>query len=117
MANRHGPCMEKKCSWCCDPVKVPANFSDEKIPLDKEGKRIWRDREEIVVPESQMETVRLKTFDCDLLDTQTGKCSDYENRPEICRNTSCVDEKSTKSVDEQHRETLEEELIPLKGKK
>ncbi len=117
MSNKHGPCLEKNCSWCCKPVKVPANFPDEKIPKDKEGKKIWKDRDELIVPASAFDRVRLKTFDCDLLDSETGKCTDYENRPEICRNTSCLDDTSSKSVDEQHKDTIDEEFLVLRGQR
>lgn len=92
------------------------NFSDEKIPKDKDGNQIWKDRKEIVTPSNETERVRLKTFDCELLDSDTGRCKDYENRPEICRHTSCIDMGSSKRSDEQHQEAVEKEFLVLKDK-
>lgn len=102
MKEKHDPCLGKKCSWCCNPVKVSASFPDEKIPTDEFGDTLWKDREEIIAPESKMERVRLKTFDCKWYDPKSGKCREYEHRPEICRGTSCIDEHAHKTIDQQH---------------
>ena len=117
MKNKKGPCLEKKCSWCCDPVKI--GFSkrqgfDDSI-LDKENLRdIWEDTGEILVPEENIDTDRIKTFKCVNYDKESGKCKDYERRPNICRNTSCVDTKSDKSVDEQHGDMINSKFFKIK---
>lgn len=41
MSEKFGPCLDKKCSWCCDPVKVPKSFPDERIPVNGDGEKIW----------------------------------------------------------------------------
>lgn len=116
MANKTGPCLEKECSWCCDPVKVPALFPDDKIPADKDGIKIWHERDEMLAPKDDFENTKLKTYQCDNLDKVTGKCKDYENRPEICRETSCIKDKSKLSKDEQHKKVTSREFLRLRLK-
>lgn len=43
-------------------------------------------------------------YECLLFDKITCKCKAYEQRPDICRNTTCLDPKSTKSKDDQYEE-------------
>lgn len=117
MKHKEGPCLDKNCSWCCDPVRVNQTFPDNKIPRDKNNDKIWVERDEILIPELHPETVKLKTFDCVNLDNETGKCKDYENRPEICKNSGCIDEASDKSIDEQHEKTVNEKFISLNKSK
>lgn len=105
---RTGPCLEKNCSECCNPVKIPRFMPEDKIPKDAEGGSLWTKRQEILVPEDQV-SVKLETYDCKNFDSETGKCKDYEHRPEICKNSGCIDPESQESVDEQH--------CKLKGKK
>lgn len=111
---RIGPCSEKNCAWCCDPVKVDTRVSIA-IPTDKQGKPIWKERSELLKPHDQ-ETVMLKTYDCRNFDRSTGRCLDYENRPDVCRGTSCIDPKSKKSVDEQYNETVKTQFDTIKLK-
>ncbi len=92
------------------------DFPESEIPINKSGGKIWRERGEILVPESHPDTVRLKTFDCLNFDRATGMCHDYENRPEICRNTSCLKDDSTESVDEQHSKAINEKFVVIKKK-
>ncbi len=117
MKHKEGPCLKKDCSWCCDPVRVRESFPDQKIPKDNKGKNIWKDRGEVVIPESHPETVKLKTFDCVNLDDKTGRCKDYKNRPEICKNSGCINEGSSESVDEQHRKTINEKFLSINQRK
>lgn len=118
--NRPGPCLEKGCAWCCDPVKIGlrkrADPSVIKIPKNEKGEEIWKKKDEILVPEKHPETERVHTYDCINFDEKTGLCKDYENRPDICRGTSCIDEKSEKSIDEQHKELSETKFFKIKGK-
>ena len=88
MENKFAPCTEKKCSVCCDPVKVARFFPDDKIPLDSNGEKIWVQRKGLLAPFSHIDTERLKTFDCKKFDKATGRCVEYDSRPDICRNTS-----------------------------
>ena len=112
--NNPGPCIEKKCSYCCNPVKVDRFFPEEKIPTNEKGEKIWKQRKGLLAPESQIDRVRLKSYDCTNFDSLTGKCYDYENRPDICKHTSCIDKKSEKSVDEQHKKLTDDKLIEIK---
>ncbi len=111
--HKEGPCLDKKCSWCCDPIRVKRSFPNDKIPRDKDGKKIWIDREEIQIPESHPDTVKLKTFDCVNLDNETGECKDYQHRPEICKNSGCINEASSESIDQQHKKTINEKFISI----
>ena len=94
MKEKFGPCIEKHCSWCCDPVKVPKDFPNDKIPANEKGEKIWIDRNEIIAPEETWEKEKIKTFDCINYNKETGLCDNYEKRPDICRATSCIDESS-----------------------
>lgn len=111
--DKPGPCLDKKCSWCCDPIKVHRFFPDENIPTNKKGEKIWKERPGLLIPEEHIDTVRLKTFDCVNLDKGTGICKDYEGRPDICKNTSCVDPDSKESVDKQHAKHTSEKFIQI----
>lgn len=115
MTQKHGPCLDKKCSWCCDPVRVRKGFPDEKIPKDSTGKPIWEKRDEILVPEDHPDTVRIDTYECRKLNKTTGLCEDYENRPEICRDSGCVDGEETEAdIDRRHKEVTEQKFITLR---
>ncbi|MFA4871816.1 MAG: YkgJ family cysteine cluster protein [Patescibacteria group bacterium] len=117
MSERFKPCLEKNCSWCCDPVKVPRFFPDEKIPINENGQKIWKRRDEIF-RSAEHESVRLDVYDCINFDPKTGRCTDYAGRPEICRQTSCINSESSESIDEQHRKMTSEKFIsvPIKRK-
>jgi len=82
------PCLKFGCSECCKPVKMRKGFKQhvgdkiKDLPFDERGE-IW-------IPENHPDTVKIETYNCRLHDEKTGKCLDYENRPEICRNTTCA---------------------------
>lgn len=111
---KFGPCEEKNCSYCCDPVKVPQGFLEEKIPVDKKGEKIWKKIDKLLIPESCPDTDVLKIYKCINYNKKTGKCMDYENRPKICRNTTCIDNNSKESIDEQHKNVASEEFFEVK---
>lgn len=116
--NKPGPCLDKNCSWCCDPVKIGSTkgrgFSDFNKPKDKNGNDIWKDTGETWIPESQPDSVRVMTFNCINHDKENNRCKDYENRPDICRKTSCVEEECDKSIDEQHKELVNEKFFKIR---
>lgn len=105
-----GPCLEKKCSFCCDPVKVDRFFPEGKIPINENGEKIWKERAEILIPEDEIDATRLVAYDCINLDKTTGRCQDYEKRPLICKKTSCIKQDSKESIDEQHKKRQRENL-------
>ncbi len=109
--NKHGPCLDKNCGHCCDPIRVDMRNRGE-LPKDKNGKDIFVERNEILAPETHIETMRLKTFDCINFDTVTKKCLDHESRPDLCRNASCVSDPKG-NIDEQHKKTVEEKFIKI----
>lgn len=113
MKNRPGPCQDKQCSWCCDPVKLRYGFPEKQIPKDKDGDPLWVKRPEILIPKTAPDTDRIETFDCKNFEPETGLCADYDNRPDICRNSSCIKETSSEDPDEQHRKTVEEEFYKI----
>lgn len=92
--NEKNPCLESDCSWCCDPVKIPANKSVD-IPKNKNNEPIWKDTGEIWIPEDQ-EYVKLKTYTCDYYKKDKGICGNYEGRPDICKRTDCTGSEKAK---------------------
>lgn len=112
--NKHGPCLDKKCGRCCDPVRVYTK-SGGNLPKDKKGKTIFVSRGEIVAPEKYIDTVRLATYDCVNFDKEKNICLDHENRPDMCRNTSCVSNED-EDADTQHKRMVEEKFIVIKRK-
>lgn len=112
---RHAPCTDKNCSICCNPVKMNqrAIINGLELPKDKEGNDLWKSRGEIIAPEDRVEKVRIATFDCVNYDKDTGKCLDYENRPDICKDTTCVHDENG-DVDEQHKKATKIKFVKLK---
>jgi Fe-S-cluster containining protein len=115
MIKKSEPCLEKNCSWCCNPVKIVKFFPESKIPINKKGEKIWKKRNEILIPENEIDTVRLEAYDCDNFDNEIGKCKDYENRPEVCKNTSCIKDELEEGVDEQHKKFINQKFITIKN--
>jgi len=113
--NNPGPCIEKNCSYCCNPVKVRRFFPENKIPVNKNKEKIWKKREGLLIPKNEIDTTRLETYDCVNFDKSTGRCLDYENRPTICRRASCIDKSSTESIDEQHKKSTKGKFIIIKN--
>ncbi len=116
--NKQGPCLEKNCSWCCNPVKIGFNkrtgLSDFKIPKDENGKDIWEETDNILAPENHPETIIVKEFKCVNHDKENNRCRDYENRPDICRNTSCISPESKESIEEQHKKMTSEKFLKMR---
>ena len=77
--NNHGPCLDKSCSFCCNPVKInqKAINSGFEIPKDKNGENLWVATGEVLAPETKIDTDRVVTFDCKNYDKSTGMCLDY----------------------------------------
>ena len=111
--NKHGPCLDKKCSFCCNPVLMPfRKGSDPRnipTPKKKEGEELWT-RDKVLIDPNLDDDVRLQSYNCVNFDPKTGLCKDHENRPDICRNSSCIDENSTESIDIQHKRVTESKL-------
>jgi Fe-S-cluster containining protein len=108
---RHAPCLDKNCGHCCDPVRVDIKNQGEP-PTDKNGRKIFTQREEILIPETSPDAVRLKTFDCVNFDSITKKCLDHENRPDLCRNSTCISDPDG-NIDDQHRKVTTEKFIKI----
>ena len=80
-------CRKFGCSECCKPVKVKRGF---KRHVGEDMQKLpFVDKEELWVSEAHPDTVRLEAYDCKLYDQTSGLCLDYDNRPEICKNTKC----------------------------
>jgi Fe-S-cluster containining protein len=79
---RHGEC--KACGSCCKNISV------------KHGKNVIKTPEEFEQLQRKFPVYRMLrimdnaqhglVFQCVCLDDETGKCTDYNNRPPICRN-------------------------------
>lgn len=108
---KHAPCLDKNCGYCCDPVKVNIKNSGE-LPKDKNGKDIFIPRNEILTPESRIDTDRVKTFDCKNFDPITKRCLDHENRPDMCRSATCISDPEG-NIDEQHKKVVSENFIKI----
>ena len=115
--NRHAPCEDKNCSFCCNPVKIHQRriINGLELPKDKEGKELWIKRDEIFVPEDSHDYKhdRYLTFDCINFDKETGKCLDYGNRPDVCKNTTCINSEKG-DLDKQHKEFSEINFMKIK---
>lgn len=107
---KHAPCLDKNCGYCCDPVKIDTRNIGQP-PTDKQGKVIFTPRKEILRPINSPE-IAIKTFDCVNFDPLTKKCLDHENRPDLCRNSTCVSDPDG-NVDEQYRETTSQKFIKI----
>lgn len=52
-------CLEKNCSYCCDPVKVDHSFPNEKIPKDKQGEPLWKQKEGTLVSKERPDGIKI----------------------------------------------------------
>lgn len=113
--NKHGPCIDKNCSWCCSPVKIDARSVTRGLilPKDPKGNDLWIKRDQLLASKNASDTSRINTYDCVNFDADTGMCKDYDNRPNICRSSSCVDLNSAISVDDQHSTVTNKEFIKI----
>ncbi|MCX6731833.1 MAG: YkgJ family cysteine cluster protein [Candidatus Parcubacteria bacterium] len=114
MKEKIGPCIDKNCSICCNPVKVRRFFPKEMIPGDTKGNKLWQKRRELLIPESQSEEVKIETYDCKNFDQKTGLCKDYEHRPDIRRKSGCVDINSSVPANEQFKKIQKRKFITIK---
>ena len=76
--NRHAPCLDKKCSFCCDPVKMNQKVmrSGFDLPKDNDGNPLWKATGEVLIPEERADTDRVITYECINFNKDTGKCMD-----------------------------------------
>ena len=98
---KENPCLKHNCNACCNPVKLKEGFKDHK--KDEFDKLPFKDRGGILIPKEERGPIKLESYDCTNLNKETGKCNDYENRPQICKNTKCrafdtKDEKEQKEI-------------------
>lgn len=94
------PCLKFNCSECCKPVKMRKGF---KRHIGEKLKDLpFVDREELWISKQHPDTVKIEAYDCKLYDEKSGQCLDYENRPEICKNTTC-DAFDTNDEEQQRR--------------
>lgn len=84
ISNMVNVCLLFECSMCCNPVKI----SSKKI-INPTDNLPFIELDGLLVSESHPDTVRLKHYRCTKFDPITGLCTDYQNRPNICRNTIC----------------------------
>ncbi len=109
--NKHGPCKDKKCSFCCNPIAINHRaviaLGEDNLPKDKDGNPLFTNKKEFLFSKDNPDTEKFQTFECKNFDKDTGLCKDYENRPDLCRNTSCIDSnQKEKSEDEQHEDFI-----------
>lgn len=100
-------CKKHGCGNCCDPVRVRKDFRSrigdkfEELPFEDTG--------EVHVPIDEIEKTQLEAYSCRNYDKESGLCKDYENRPQICRNSACraLDAKT----DEEQSDLISEEQL------
>lgn len=112
-------CLEKNCSWCCNPVKKQRKKGVEtvfKIPKDKHGEDLWIKTGEEWAPLETIDTERVDIYECKKFNKETGLCEDYENRPDECKNTNCVNKNKELSPEEQRNQLIETKFIVTKKK-
>jgi Fe-S-cluster containining protein len=116
--NKHWPCIEKKCWRCCNPVKISFrkgyDSSEISVPKDTDGHPLWISEKEIRAPENNVDTTRIQIYTCLLYDKNNKTCKDYEHRPNICRNTSCIDSDAKDTIDAQHKKNTNVHFIKIK---
>ncbi|HAL49844.1 MAG: hypothetical protein UU40_C0004G0022 [Candidatus Uhrbacteria bacterium GW2011_GWD2_41_121] len=80
-------CKKHGCSNCCNPVRVDKRISNR---IDSQISELpFRKLDETHIPVDELETTRLDVYQCENHDPESGLCKDYENRPDICRNSRC----------------------------
>ncbi|MBI5254767.1 YkgJ family cysteine cluster protein [Candidatus Falkowbacteria bacterium] len=114
MNKNENPCFHNECGrFCCKPVKVRA-FTQLDEKAKEKFKHIGR-----FARESCPDSYKLDFYSCKEFDEQTGKCKDYENRPDLCKNTKCglfdcKNEEERKRLLKGHREKFYEIYEPKK---
>lgn len=115
--NNYWPCKDKNCWWCCDPVKIWFRkwYDPSQIPVPKDNNwnPLWISKEEIWVDEKNIDTKRIQIYECLLYNKENNNCKDYKNRPDICRNTSCIDKNSTTTIDNQQQKAIQTIFIKI----
>ena len=61
-----------------------------------------------------LDITKLETYDCKNFDSASGLCKDYKNRPDICKNSGCINPNSSESIDEQFEKMKDKEFIKIK---
>ncbi|MFH0804557.1 MAG: YkgJ family cysteine cluster protein [Candidatus Zambryskibacteria bacterium] len=113
MGEKFGPCLEKNCSVCCNPVKIARFLPEEEIPKGTDGNNLWQKRKELLMPDNKPGEIKLETYDCKNFNHENGLCRDYENRPDICRGSGCVDPNIKESEEEQFKKLSEQKFIKI----
>lgn len=55
----------------------------------------------------------VKTYTCKNFDAETNQCQVYNERPDICRTTSCINPESPASLEEQYQEVTEQKFLKI----
>ena len=113
MENIHGPCIEKDCSSCCNPVKISSRdiLNGRILSKKSDGTGLWIKRNEVLVTESRPES-KINTFDCVNFDKISGRCLDYDNRPNKCKSSSCLNV-GTGNDDEKFKCVTDQKFIKI----
>lgn len=102
-------CLKYNCNICCNPVKVHKFFDEEKIP------KIWKPRNKLLIPLNAIGIIELKVYDCVLFNKDTWLCNNYNNRPDICKITTCIkDPLKQKDMDSYIKKIKEQIFISIK---
>ena len=82
------------------------------LPKNDEGEELWTKRPEILAPES-LPDIKIYTYNCKNFDNQSGQCADYDNRPNICRNTTCISDPNG-DLAQQQKKMVKQEFLEVK---
>ena len=105
------PCLDNRCGWCCNPVKV---YFWTAVPIIN-WQYIWEKINEIWLPKKYIDTVKLEIYKCLWYDSESKLCKFYDDRPDICRNTSCIDN-IHEDVVTQYEKVISQEFLKIKFK-
>ena len=84
MVSNDNPCLKYGCHDCCNPVKIISTNTSLVKKMKGNPLFIQNDEDWMVYG-----MIRLNTFRCLNLNSQSGLCNDYDNRPMICKNKMC----------------------------
>jgi len=96
-------------------VKVHRFFPNEKVPKDENGNPIWIKNNELLASENHPDSARLQSYKCLKFDEKSGRCLEYEKRPDICRTSGCVDENSDEDPEIQFERASKEKFYRIKN--
>ena len=102
-------------------MRSNTSYSSPKVEMQNSpisGRDLFAKRKikkgELLVPDDNPDGQKIETYNCKNYDPETGKCQDYENRPDICKRSGCIDPSSEKSEEEQFKRLANQKFIKVR---